>query len=94
MEPPICIIEENGRFRQAPPAIRVERMFEQLDMQLKPLRARLSKNKTWPDFIICLLPNKDSEIYGQAHCVASTSFMLISIKVLMNQTMNYFFAHI
>ncbi|XP_021837831.1 protein argonaute 4 [Spinacia oleracea] len=64
MEPPICIIEENGRFRQAPPAIRVERMFEQLDMQLKPLRARLSKNKTWPDFIICLLPNKDSEIYG------------------------------
>ncbi|XP_021749109.1 protein argonaute 4-like isoform X2 [Chenopodium quinoa] len=64
VKPPICIIEENKSYRQAPPAIRVEKILEQLDLKLKPLKAQSNKKKTLPDFILCLLPNKNSDIYG------------------------------
>ncbi|KAL0460899.1 UNVERIFIED_CONTAM: protein argonaute 4 [Sesamum latifolium] len=55
IEPPFDVFEENPQFRRAPPLVRVEKMFE--DIQ--------SKLPGPPKFLLCLLPErKNSDIYG------------------------------
>ncbi|KAK4408330.1 protein argonaute 4 [Sesamum angolense] len=54
IEPPFDVFEENAQFRRAPPLVRVEKMFE--DIQ--------SKLPGPPKFLLCLLPErKNSDIY-------------------------------
>ncbi|KAL6196028.1 hypothetical protein ACLB2K_031645 [Fragaria x ananassa] len=55
IDPPFDVFEENPQSRRAPPMVRVERMFE--DIQ--------SKLPGQPQFILCLLPErKNSALYG------------------------------
>lgn len=55
IEPPFDVFEENPQSRRAPPMVRVERMFE--DIQ--------SKLPGQPQFLLCLLPErKNSALYG------------------------------
>ncbi|KAI5323475.1 hypothetical protein L3X38_032547 [Prunus dulcis] len=55
IEPPFDVFEENPQSRRAPPMVRVERMFE--DIQ--------SKLPGQPQFLLCLLPErKNCALYG------------------------------
>ncbi|KAL6976557.1 Protein argonaute-4, variant 2 [Sarracenia purpurea var. burkii] len=55
IEPPFDVFEESPQNRRAPPLVRVEKMFE--DVQ--------SKLPGAPQFLLCLLPDrKNSDIYG------------------------------
>ncbi|KAL6527855.1 Protein argonaute-4 [Orobanche minor] len=55
VEPPFDVFEENAQFRRAPPVVRVEKMYE--DIQ--------SKLPGPPKFLLCLLPErKNCDIYG------------------------------
>ncbi|KAK4741945.1 hypothetical protein SAY87_025533 [Trapa incisa] len=52
---PFNIFEENPRFRRAPPAVRVDKMYEEV----------LANLPGTPNFLLCLLPDrKNSDIYG------------------------------
>jgi eukaryotic translation initiation factor 2C len=53
---PVDVVEENGQFRRAPPLVRVEKMFEQIQKAFP---------NAPPRFLVCLLPDrKNSDIYG------------------------------
>ncbi|XP_043809276.1 protein argonaute 4 isoform X2 [Manihot esculenta] len=55
MEAPFDVFEENPQFRRAPPTVRVEKMFEEIQSKLPGA----------PKFLLCLLPErKNSDIYG------------------------------
>ncbi|KAF7815518.1 protein argonaute 4-like [Senna tora] len=55
VEAPFDVFDENPQFRRAPPMVRVEKMFE--DVQ--------SKLPGAPLFLLCLLPDrKNCDIYG------------------------------
>lgn len=55
MEDPFDVFEENPQFRRAPPMVRVEKMFENVQ----------SKLPGPPKFLLCLLPErKNCDIYG------------------------------
>ncbi|XP_065852608.1 protein argonaute 4A-like isoform X1 [Euphorbia lathyris] len=56
ISPPKHVFEESPQFRQAPPPIRVEKMFAQLQQKFP---------KDSPRFILCLLPERKNNIlYG------------------------------
>nr|AXY97429.1 Argonaute family protein [Populus tomentosa] len=55
IEDPFDVFEENPQSRRAPPVVRVEKMFEQIQSRLPGQ----------PKFLLCLLPErKNSDIYG------------------------------
>ncbi|GAV84720.1 PAZ domain-containing protein/Piwi domain-containing protein/DUF1785 domain-containing protein [Cephalotus follicularis] len=55
VEPPFEVFEENPQCRRAPPVVRVEKMFEQIESKLPGA----------PHFLLCLLPErKNSDLYG------------------------------
>ncbi|KAF2290338.1 hypothetical protein GH714_011246 [Hevea brasiliensis] len=55
VEPPFDAFEESPQYRRAPPTVRVEKMFEEIQ----------SKLPSAPKFLLCLLPErKNSDIYG------------------------------
>ncbi|XP_061341623.1 protein argonaute 4-like [Gastrolobium bilobum] len=55
IEDPFDVFEENGQFRRAPPMVRVEKMFENIQSKLPGA----------PLFLLCLLPErKNSDLYG------------------------------
>lgn len=57
VEPPYEVVfQENAQFRNAPPHIRVEKMFEQIQ----------SKLPGKPKFLLCILAErKNSHVYGK-----------------------------
>ncbi|KAL9275439.1 argonaute 4B-like protein [Drosera capensis] len=55
IEPPFDVFEENPQVRRAPPLVRVEKMFEQIQEKLPGA----------PQFLLCLLPErKNCDVYG------------------------------
>ncbi|KAJ6756606.1 TRANSLATION INITIATION FACTOR 2C putative-RELATED [Salix purpurea] len=53
---PMDVLEENAQFRRAPPLVRVDKMFEQIQTAFPDAP---------PRFLVCLLPDrKNSDIYG------------------------------
>ncbi|KAF5751651.1 hypothetical protein HS088_TW02G00667 [Tripterygium wilfordii] len=55
IEPPFDVFEENPQYRRAPPNVRVEKMFEEMQSKLPGA----------PQFLLCLLPErKNCAIYG------------------------------
>ncbi|KAM7279438.1 hypothetical protein ACFE04_006572 [Oxalis oulophora] len=55
VEAPFDVFEESPQFRRAPPLVRVEKMYEEIQSQLPGP----------PKFLLCLLPDKkNSDIYG------------------------------
>ncbi|KAJ7964879.1 Protein argonaute like [Quillaja saponaria] len=55
VEPPFDVFEENPQFRRAPPMVRVDKMFEEVQSKLPGA----------PRFLLCLLPErKNSDLYG------------------------------
>ncbi|CAJ2651954.1 unnamed protein product [Trifolium pratense] len=55
IDPPFDVFEENPQFRRAPPMVRVEKMFEDIQSKLPGA----------PQFLLCLLPDrKNCDIYG------------------------------
>ncbi|KAG6605852.1 Protein argonaute 4, partial [Cucurbita argyrosperma subsp. sororia] len=55
IEEPFDVFEESPQFRRAPPMVRVEKMFEEVQ----------SKLPGQPQFLLCLLPErKNSDLYG------------------------------
>ncbi|OAY58827.1 protein argonaute 4 [Manihot esculenta] len=55
VEPPFDVFEESPQLRRAPPTVRVEKMFEEIQSKLPGA----------PKFLLCLLPErKNSDIYG------------------------------
>ncbi|XP_022866891.1 protein argonaute 4-like isoform X1 [Olea europaea var. sylvestris] len=55
VEAPFDVFEENPQFRRAPPLVRVEKMFEEIQSKLPGA----------PKFLLCLLPErKNCDIYG------------------------------
>ncbi|PKI40289.1 protein argonaute 4-like [Punica granatum] len=55
IEQPFDVFEENPQFRRAPPVVRVEKMFEEIQSKLPGA----------PQFLLCLLPErKNSDLYG------------------------------
>nr|GMD16245.1 protein argonaute 4 [Ipomoea batatas] len=55
VEPPFDVFEENPQFRRAPPVVRVEKMFEDIQSKLPGA----------PKFLLCLLPErKNCDVYG------------------------------
>ncbi|CAA0813181.1 Protein argonaute 4 [Striga hermonthica] len=55
VEAPFDVFEENPQFRRAPPTVRVEKMFEEIQ----------SKLPGPPKFLLCLLPErKNCDVYG------------------------------
>ncbi|KAL9373483.1 hypothetical protein Peur_033103 [Populus x canadensis] len=53
---PMDVLEENAQFRRAPPPVRVDKMFEQIQTAFPDAP---------PRFLVCLLPDrKNSDIYG------------------------------
>ncbi|KAA8550054.1 hypothetical protein F0562_001738 [Nyssa sinensis] len=55
IDPPFDVFEENPQFRRAPPLVRVEKMFEDIQSKLPGA----------PQFLLCLLPErKNSDLYG------------------------------
>ncbi|KAK6144115.1 hypothetical protein DH2020_020935 [Rehmannia glutinosa] len=55
VEPPFDVFEESAQFRRAPPIVRVEKMFEDIQSNLPGP----------PKFLLCLLPErKNCDIYG------------------------------
>lgn len=52
---PFDVFEEGHQFRRAPPLVRVEKMFEEIQSKLPGA----------PQFLLCLLPErKNCDIYG------------------------------
>ncbi|CAH8383280.1 unnamed protein product [Eruca vesicaria subsp. sativa] len=61
VKPPYDVFQENSRFRDAPAHIRVEKMFEQLQYELKEKRKITKK----PMFLLCILAErKNSLVYA------------------------------
>lgn len=56
IERPTTLIEEDQRAERLSPVARVDKMFEQI-------QAKLQKP---PQFILCVIPKKGSDIYGMA----------------------------
>ncbi|XP_034688176.1 protein argonaute 4-like [Vitis riparia] len=55
IDPPFDVFEENPQSRRAPPIVRVEKMFEEIQSKLPGA----------PQFLLCLLPErKNSDLYG------------------------------
>ncbi|KAF5744968.1 hypothetical protein HS088_TW07G00549 [Tripterygium wilfordii] len=55
IEPPFDVFEESPQYRRAPPVVRVEKMFEEMQSKLPGA----------PQFLLCLLPErKNCPIYG------------------------------
>ncbi|XP_030458575.1 protein argonaute 4-like [Syzygium oleosum] len=55
IDQPFEVIEESHQFRRAPPVVRVEKMFEEIQSKLPGA----------PQFLLCLLPErKNSDLYG------------------------------
>ncbi|KAI4308285.1 hypothetical protein L6164_031375 [Bauhinia variegata] len=55
IEQPFDVFEENPQFRRAPPLVRVEKMFEEIQSKLPGA----------PQFLLCLLPErKNCDLYG------------------------------
>ncbi|XP_077248856.1 protein argonaute 4A-like [Tasmannia lanceolata] len=55
IDQPFDVFEENSQWRRAPPAVRVEKMFEQMQSKLPGA----------PQFLLCILSErKNSDIYG------------------------------
>ncbi|KAL6979305.1 Protein argonaute-4 [Sarracenia purpurea var. burkii] len=55
IDAPFDVFEENAQNRRAPPIVRVEKMFEQIQSKLPGA----------PQFLLCLLPErKNSDLYG------------------------------
>lgn len=55
VEAPFDVFEENPQFRRAPPVVRVEKMFEDIQSKLPGA----------PKFLLCLLPErKNCDVYG------------------------------
>ncbi|KAM6576742.1 hypothetical protein CsatB_028579 [Cannabis sativa] len=55
MKPPFEVFQEGGQFRRAPPVVRVEKMFDEIQSKLPGA----------PDFLLCLLPErKNCDLYG------------------------------
>ncbi|CAM9002892.1 unnamed protein product [Rhodiola kirilowii] len=55
MKPPFDVFEESAQNRRAPPPVRVEKMFEDIQSKLPGA----------PEFLLCLLPDrKNCDIYG------------------------------
>ncbi|KAI4305845.1 hypothetical protein L6164_029185 [Bauhinia variegata] len=55
IDKPFDVFEENPQFRRAPPLVRVEKMFEEIQSKLPGA----------PQFLLCLLPDrKNCDIYG------------------------------
>ncbi|KAE8037699.1 hypothetical protein FH972_010266 [Carpinus fangiana] len=55
IEPPFDVFQENPQTRRAPPMVRVEKMFEDIQSKLPGA----------PQFLLCLLPErKNSDLYG------------------------------
>ncbi|XP_077241476.1 protein argonaute 4B-like [Tasmannia lanceolata] len=55
IDPPFDVFEESPQMRRAPPTVRVEQMFEQIQSKLPGA----------PQFILCMIPDrKNSDIYG------------------------------
>ncbi|XP_052203898.1 protein argonaute 4-like [Diospyros lotus] len=55
IEPPFDVFEESGQYRRAPPVVRVEKMFEEIQSKLPGA----------PQFLLCILPErKNSDLYG------------------------------
>lgn len=55
IDAPFDVFEENPQFRRAPPMVRVEKMFEDIQSKLPGA----------PQFLLCLLPErKNCDIYG------------------------------
>lgn len=55
IDQPFDVFEENPQFRRAPPMVRVEKMFEDIQSKLPGA----------PQFLLCLLPDrKNCDIYG------------------------------
>ncbi|XP_059625065.1 protein argonaute 4-like isoform X1 [Cornus florida] len=55
IDPPFDVFEENPQCRRAPPLVRVEKMFEEIQSRLPGA----------PQFLLCLLPErKNSDLYG------------------------------
>lgn len=55
IDQPFEVIEESQQFRRAPPVVRVEKMFEEIQSKLPGA----------PQFLLCLLPErKNSDLYG------------------------------
>ncbi|XP_052186321.1 protein argonaute 4-like [Diospyros lotus] len=55
IEPPFDVFDEQPQYRRAPPPIRVEKIFEQIQSKLPGA----------PQFLLCLLPDrKNCDIYG------------------------------
>lgn len=62
MEPPFDVFEENPQYRRAPPIVRVEKMFEEIQAKLPGA----------PKFLLCLLPErKNCDLYGLCNRVTS-----------------------
>ncbi|KAB1226561.1 Protein argonaute 4 [Morella rubra] len=55
IDPPFDVFQENGQNRRAPPVVRVEKMFDEIQSKLPGA----------PEFLLCLLPErKNSDLYG------------------------------
>ncbi|KAG7947378.1 hypothetical protein I3843_14G091600 [Carya illinoinensis] len=55
IDPPFDVFQENPQSRRAPPVVRVEKMFEEIQSKLPGA----------PQFLLCLLPErKNSDLYG------------------------------
>lgn len=55
VEDPFDVFEESPQVRRAPPLVRVEKMFEQVQSKLPGA----------PKFLLCLLPErKNCDVYG------------------------------
>lgn len=55
MKPPFEVFQEGGQFRRAPPVVRVDKMFDEIQSKLPGA----------PDFLLCLLPErKNCDLYG------------------------------
>lgn len=54
IDPPFDVFEESPQFRRAPPAVRVEKMFEEIQSRLPGA----------PQFLLCLIPERNCDIYG------------------------------
>lgn len=55
VEAPFEVFEESPQLRRAPPLVRVEKMFEEIQSKLPGA----------PKFLLCLLPErKNCDIYG------------------------------
>ena len=59
IERPITLIEEDRRAERLGPVARVDKMFEQIQ----------AKVQGPPEFILCVIPKKGSDIYGMAFVI-------------------------